>query len=135
MKKSIPWLSLLGFDQLQERVRHSMRDVATGLGDRATLARLEWLDQKERIQRLALIAAVVVAFTVVLLFAFSAAIVVQFWDTPYRQTVSWLIAVFWFVAWAAALVAAVKLASQIGNGFSLTRQELRRDWQSVKERL
>jgi uncharacterized membrane protein YqjE len=135
MKKGIPWFSLLGLDKLQERARHSMRDAAVGLGDRATLARLEWLDQKERIQRLALIAAVVIAFTVVLLFAFSAAILVQFWDTPYRQMVGWLIAVFWLLAWTAALVTAVKVASQIGNGFSLTRQELRRDWQSLKERL
>lgn len=135
MKSSIHWFSLLGLDKLKATVRQTVRNVAVGVDDRAALARLEWIDQKERVQRLAVLGVAGAALTVVLLFAFSAAVLVQFWDTPYRQATGWLIAVFWLIVWVSVIVGAMRVATQIGNGFSLTRQELRRDWQAVKDRI
>ena len=103
--------------------------------DRAELARLEWQDQKRRLRQILLLTITVAALTVVALILLSAALLVQFWDTPHRILVTWLVAGGWLVAWAASLVALVSVLRQAGSAFALTRKELAQDWREIKEQL
>lgn len=129
------WISLLGLEAFVLRWRATAIEGAMAVEDRAELARLEWQDQKRRLRQLLLLTIAVAALTVVALILLSAALLVQFWDTPHRIWVAWLVAGTWLVAWAAALFALVSVARQAGDAFALTRQELARDWHEIKEKL
>ena len=73
--------------------------------------------------------------TVVALTLLSVALLVQFWDSPHRTLVAWLLAVGWLLAWGVALAALVRVANAASNAFALTREELVRDWREIKEQL
>ncbi len=100
-----------------------------------SLARLEWNDQKQRLQQMLVLTIVVAGLTVVALIMLSLAVLVHFWDTPHRTLVAWLIAGVWTVGWAAMLMSLVSVVHKAGNGFALTRRELAQDWRDIKERL
>ena len=123
------WLSLLGLEAFVARWRANVIEGAIAAEDRLELARLEWLDQKQRLQQL------LVLLTVVTLVLVSMAILVQFWDTPHRVMVAWVVAGVWLVAWCAAIIKLVSVARSTGSGFALTRRELSQDWRDIKERL
>jgi uncharacterized membrane protein YqjE len=103
--------------------------------DRAELARLEWQDQKRRLRQILLLTIAVAALTVVAFTLLSAALLVQFWETPNRILVAWLVAGGWLVAWAGVLLALMSVLRQAGNAFALTRKELAQDWREIKEQL
>ncbi len=129
------WLSLLGLEAFVLRWRAAAIEGAMAVEDRAELARLEWQDQKRRLRQILLLTIAVAALTVVALTLLSAALLVQFWETPHRILVAWLVAGTWLVAWAAALAALMHVARQAGNAFALTRKELAQDWREIKEQL
>lgn len=129
------WISLLGLEAFVLRWRAAAIEGAMAVDDRAELARLEWQDQKRRLRQILLLTIAVAALTVVALTLFSAALLVQFWDTPHRILVAWLVAGGWLVAWAAAVLALVSVMRQAGNAFALTRKELAQDWREIKEQL
>lgn len=129
------WISLLGLESFVLRWRAAAIEGAMAVEDRVELARLEWQDQKRRLRQILLLTIAVAALTVIALMVLSAALLVQFWDTPHRILVAWLVAGGWLAAWAAALFALVSVARQAGNAFALTRQELARDWCDIKEQL
>ena len=129
------WLSLLGLEGLAARWRANVIEGAIAVEDRVDLARLEWVDLKQRIQQLLVLTIVVTGLTVVALIMLSIAVLVHFWDTPQRTLVAWLVAGVWTLGWVAALVALVSVAQRAGNGFALTRRELAQDWRDIKDRL
>ncbi|MDY0105918.1 MAG: phage holin family protein [Giesbergeria sp.] len=129
------WISLLGLEAFVLRWRAAAIEGAMAVDDRAELARLEWQDQKRRLRQILLLTIAVAALTVVALTLFSAALLVQFWDTPHRILVAWLVAGGWLLAWAAAVLALVSVMRQAGNAFALTRKELAQDWREIKEQL
>ena len=86
------WISLLGLETLVLRWRAAALEGAMALEYRAELARLEWQDQKRRVGQLLLLGIAVAALTVVALVVLSLALLVQFWDTPHRALVAWLLA-------------------------------------------
>ena len=129
------WLSLLGLEGWIARWRSAVAEGASAAEDRITLARLEWADQKRRLAQLALLVVVFGALAVVALLLLSVAVLVQFWDTPQRAMVAWLLAGAWVLACAAVLAALVSLARRAGNAFALTRQEFSQDWRVIKEQL
>ena len=129
------WLSLLGLDAFFARWRANVIEGAIAAEDRMDLARLEWQDQKQRLQRLLVLIIVVCVLTLVMLIVLSAAVLVQFWDTPQRALVAWVLAGVWFVACGGVLAALVSLARQARSAFALTRRELAQDWCSIKEQL
>lgn len=129
------WLSLLGLEAFVARWRANVIEGAIAAEDRLELARLEWLDQKQRLQQLLVLLIAVTGFTVVTLVLVSMAILVQFWDTPHRVMVAWVVAGVWLVAWCAAIIKLVSVARSTGSGFALTRRELSQDWRDIKERL
>ena len=65
----------------------------------------------------------------------SLAILVQFWDSPQRALVAWLLAGGWLVACVAVLLTIVSLARRLGNAFAFTRRELGNDWKLIKGKL
>lgn len=129
------WLSILGLEALVARWRANVIEGAIAAEDRMELARLEWQDQKQRLQQILVLTIVVAGLTVVALIMLSLAILVHFWDTPQRTLVAWLIAAVWLAGWGATLASLVSVAQQVGNGFALTRRELAQDWRDIKERL
>ena len=129
------WLSLLGLEAFMARWRANVIEGAIAAEDRLELARLEWLDQKQRLQQMLVLLIAVTGLTVVTLVLVSIAILVQFWDTPHRVMVAWVVAGVWLVAWCAAIIKLVSVARSTGSGFALTRRELTQDWRDIKERL
>ncbi|HQS22254.1 MULTISPECIES: phage holin family protein [unclassified Acidovorax] len=129
------WLSLLGLEAFVARWRANVIEGAIAAEDRLELARLEWLDQKQRLQQMLVLLIAVTGLTVVTLVLVSMAILVQFWDTPHRVMVAWVVAGVWLVAWCAAIIKLVSVARSTGSGFALTRRELSQDWRDIKERL
>lgn len=129
------WLSLLGLEAFMARWRANVIEGAIAAEDRLELARLEWLDQKQRLQQMLVLLIAVTGLTVVTLVLVSIAILVQFWDTPHRVMVAWVVAGVWLVAWCAAIIKLVSVARSTGSGFALTRRELSQDWRDIKERL
>ena len=129
------WLSLLGLEAFVARWRANVIEGAIAAEDRLELARLEWLDQKQRLQQMLVLLIAVTGLTVVTLVLVSMAILVQFWDTQHRVMVAWVVAGVWLVAWCAAIIKLVSVARSTGSGFALTRRELSQDWRDIKERL
>ena len=129
------WLSLLGLEALVARWRANVIEGAIAAEDRMDLVRLEWGDQKQRLQQLLVLTIVVAGLTVVALIMLSLAVVVHFWDTPIRTLVAWVVAGVWTLGWGVALVSLISVAQRASNGFALTRQELAQDWRDIKERL
>ena len=129
------WLSLLGLEAFVARWRANVIEGAIAAEDRLELARLEWLDQKQRLQQMLVLLIAVTGLTVVTLVLVSMAILVQFWDTPNRVMVAWVVGGVWLVAWCAAIIKLVSVARSTGSGFALTRRELSQDWRDIKERL
>ena len=129
------WLSLLGLEAFVARWRANVIEGAIAAEDRLELARLEWLDQKQRLQQLLVLLIAVTGLTVVTLVLVSMAIGGRFWDTPHRVMVAWVVAGVWLVAWCAAIIKLVSVARSTGSGFALTRRELSQDWRDIKERL
>lgn len=129
------WLSLLGLEGFVARWRANVIEAAIAAEDRMDLARLEWDGLKRRLQQLLVLTIVVGGLTVVALVMLSLALLVQFWDTPQRVMVAWLVAGGWVIVWAAMLTMLVSVAQRAGSGFALTRRELAHDWRNIKERL
>ena len=129
------WISLLGLEAFVLRWRAAALEGAIAIEDRAELARLEWHEQKARLRQLLLLTLAVGGLMVVALTLLSVALLVQFWDSPHRTLVAWLLAVGWLLAWGVALSALVRVANAASNAFALTREELVRDWREIKEQL
>ncbi|WCM90727.1 phage holin family protein [Acidovorax sp. NCPPB 3576] len=129
------WLALLGLDGWVARWRAAVIEGAIAAEDRLDLARLEWAEQKRRLGLMVMLVVAVGGLTVVTLVLASLAVLVQFWDSPQRTMVGWLVAGTWLVLWAGALIGLISVAKQAGNAFALTRQELAQDWRDIKERL
>ena len=129
------WLSLLGLEAIVARWRANVIEGAIAAEDRMDLVRLEWGDQKQRLQQLLVLTIVVAGLTVVALIMLSLAVLVHFWDTPDRTVVAWVVAGVWTVGWGVALASLISVAQRASNGFALTRQELAQDWRDIKERL
>lgn len=129
------WLALLGLEPLVNRWRANIIEGAIAVEDRMALARLEWQDQKQRLQQILILTILVAGLTVVALIMLSLAVLVHFWDTPQRTLVGWLVAGVWTLGWVVALASLVSVAQRAGDGFALTRRELSQDWRHIKERL
>src|SRR3989338_8975878 len=68
------WLSLLGLEALVARWRANVIEGAIAAEDRMDLARLEWQDQKQRLQQMLVLTIVVAGLTVVALLMLSLAV-------------------------------------------------------------
>ena len=129
------WLSILGLEAFVARWRANVIEAAIAAEDRIDLVGLEWAEQKSRLQQILIFTVVLAGLTVVALIMFSLAVIVNFWESPHRTMVAWIVAGVWLAGWAGALAFLVAVIKKTGNGFALTRQELAQDWRQIKERL
>ena len=129
------WLSLLGLEGWVARWRAAIIEGVIAAEDRIELARLEWADQKRRMAQLVVLLVLFGCVAVIALLLLSLAVLVQFWDSPQRVLVAWLLAGGWLLAWVAVAVALGSIGRQAGNAFALTRRELQQDWRTIKEQL
>lgn len=129
------WLSALGLDAWVARYRAAMIEAAIAGEDRVQLAKLEWKQQRNRLQAIVVLAIALGGLTVVAMVLLSLAVLIHFWDSPDRTTVAWVIAAVWVAAWAGVLWALLAALRKSRSPFMQTRAELARDWQSLKERL
>lgn len=129
------WFALLGLEGWAARWRATLIEGAIAAEDRLELAHLEWADQKRRLAQLLVLLILFGGLTVVALLLLSVAVLVQFWDTPQRVLVAWLLAGSWLLACGVVLAALLSLARQAANAFALTRRELAQDWRAIKEQL
>lgn len=129
------WLSLLGLEALVTRWRANVIEAAIAAEDRMDLARLEWQEQKKRLQQILVLTIAAGGLTVVALVMLSMAVLVHFWDTPQRVSVAWIVAAVWMAGWGAVLYSLISVAQRARHGFALTRKELAQDWSDIKERL
>ncbi len=129
------WLSALGLDTLIARYRAAVMEAAIATEDRVELAKLEWKLQRNRLQAIAVLAIALGGLTVVAMVLLSLAVLIQFWDSPDRTTVAWVIAAVWVAAWGGVLWALLSALRKSRSPFLQTRAELARDWQSIKEKL
>ena len=129
------WLSLLGLEGWVARWRAAIIEGVIAAEDRIELARLEWADQKRRMAQLVVLLVLFGGVAVIALLLLSLAVLVQFWDSPQRVLVAWLLAGGWLLAWVAVAVALVSIGRQASNAFALTRRELQQDWRTIKEQL
>ncbi len=131
----VNWAALLNLQGLAGRWRSAMGEGATAVEDRMELARLEWAEHRRRLALLALLLVVFGTLAVVALLLLSAAVLVQFWDTPQRALVAWLLAGLWLLACGAVLAVLLSMARKARSAFALTRRELAQDWRVIKEQL
>lgn len=129
------WLSLLGLEGWVARWRAAAIEGAIAAEDRITLARLELDDLKRRLAQMIVMVILFGALAVLALMLLSLAVVVQFWDSPHRALVAWLLAGGWLVACGGVLFAIISLAHRLGDAFAFTRRELGNDWKLIKEKL
>lgn len=129
------WLSFLGLDQRVQRVRQGAADLAQAAEDRVELLTIEWAEEKQRLQRIVLLAVLSAVLSSVVLIVLSAAVMVQFWDTPWRVTVAWSVAGVWLLLWLGLALALVQALRAGHRAFALTRRELLRDWHELKDGL
>lgn len=131
----INWTSLLNLQGLAGRWRAAMSEGVLAVEDRLELARLEWAEHKRRLALLALLLVIFGALAVVSLVLLSAAVLVQFWDTPQRALVAWVLAGLWCVACVGVLLILLSLVRQARSAFAFTRRELVQDWHAIKEQV
>ena len=127
------WISLLGLDALVARWRATGAEGVLAAQDRLELAQLEWQQQKRHWRQLLALALTVAALTVLFLVVLSLALIVQFWDTPERTLVAWLLTGAWLLLWMLAVAALIFVAKRGGGGFGLARRGVRQDWMDIKE--
>ena len=128
-------LSLLGLDARIRRLRIAAGEGALAAADRAHLLKLAWHEEKLRMRQLIGLAIAVMGLTTVTVALVSVAVVVQFWDTPYRATAAWVVALVWLVLWLAAVWALLGIVRQSSKAFDPALHELEKDWAWAKQQL
>lgn len=129
------WLALFGLDGPLQRLRDTASEAAQAAEDRVELLAIEWAEEKQRWARLSLLAVLAAVLTAVLCIVLSVAVLVQFWEGPWRSAAAWGLAAFWTLAWAGVIGLLAQCLRQGREAFALSRRELGRDWAELKEGL
>jgi uncharacterized membrane protein YqjE len=128
-------LSLLGLEARIRRLKIAAAEGAMAAEDRAQLIRMAWDAEKQRLQAVVVLTVAVLALTTVTVALLSVAIVVHFWDSPYRATAAWCVALVWVLLWLGALIALLSNLRQANAAIEPAKLELARDWAWVQDRL
>jgi len=128
-------LSLLGLEARIRRLKIAAGEGAMAAEDRAQLIRMAWDAEKQRLQSVIVLTVAVLALTTVTVALLSVAIVVHFWDSPYRATAAWCVALVWVLLWLGAVIALLSNLRQANAAIEPAKLELARDWAWVQDRL
>ncbi|MBU1440178.1 MAG: phage holin family protein [Gammaproteobacteria bacterium] len=126
--------ALFGWKSRLRRLKIAAGETAMAAKDRMQLLRLVANEEKKRLVMGLALSIVLIGLTTITVALVSVAIVVHFWDTPYRVTAAWCVAGFWVALWviaAALLLATLRKAS---TSLEPARQEFERDWQWIQHR-
>ncbi|WP_017760724.1 hypothetical protein [Pseudacidovorax intermedius] len=120
-------LDVVGLGPRLRRWKAAGAEAALGVHDRAQLAGLAWQEARAPLAQSALLSALLALVSVVVGVVLSAAVVVHYWDGPFRVRAAWWVALAWAIVWVvlvALLLARVRKTSQAVHPLT---QELRRD--------
>jgi uncharacterized membrane protein YqjE len=126
-------LSLFGLNARIRRLRIAAAEGALAAEDRVQLLRMAWEDEKQRLKLMLVFSLAVLGLTTVTVALLSVAVVVHFWETPYRITAAWSVAGVWIVLWLAAAVGLLLTLRNASNSFVPARHEFERDWAWVQD--
>lgn len=139
MKLLLNILSLLGLgrwtEDLSSQMQEMMIEGVSAIEARSQLARYEWLEEKARLQRLAVYALLCFGLLIGVLICLSMAVVVTFWGSGYRIFVVWLVVAFWIICLLLCIARICSVMRKGRGAFKYTKQELTEDWHVIKERL
>lgn len=127
-------LALLGLDRRIAHARAVIGEGAMAAEDRVQLLRMAWDEEKLRLRRLLLLLLALVGLTFMMTALLSVAVIVQFWDTPYRVTAAWLVALMWLVLWGGSLWALLTTIKDTPPTVAVARDELARDRDWLEQR-
>lgn len=128
-------LSLFGLDRHLRRLRIAAGEGALAAEDRVHLLQLGLADARQRLGVILGLAIAVIGLTTVAVAVLSVAIVVHFWDTPYRITAAWIVAAVWIAIWIVAATSLINTLRSSSGALEPSRREFERDWYWVRERL
>lgn len=127
-------LSLFGIDRRLRRVRAAVGEGALAAEDRLQLVRMAWDEEKRHLKRVFLLSLAALGLTTVAVALLSVAVVVHYWDTPYRAAAAWSVAAVWLVLWLLAIVGLLGALRQASDAFEPAKRELERDWLWMQQR-
>jgi hypothetical protein len=119
--------ALFGIKSRLRRLRIMAGEGAIALEDRSHLLRFAWQDEKDRLRLMLGMMIAVVGLTTVAIALLSVAFVVQFWDTPQRNLVAWLVAALWVGLWIVAVAILVTNLRKASVAFEPARETFERD--------
>ena len=128
-------LSFFGIDAQLRKLRTAAGEGAQAVEDRVQLARLGWDEEKTRLKLLLALTLGLLGLTIVTLTIASFALIVHYWDAPYRATAAWSVATAWGVLWLAMALGVVYLLRRGSVAFGPTREELSKDWGTLKSEI
>lgn len=126
-------LSLFGLSGRIRQLRIAAAEGALAAEDRVQLLRMAWEDEKQRLKLMLVLVVAVLGLTTVTVALLSMAVVVHFWETPYRVTAAWSVTGVWIVLWVSAAVGLLLTLRNASNSFVPARQEFARDWAWVQD--
>jgi uncharacterized membrane protein YqjE len=126
-------LSLFGLGGRIRQLRIAAAEGALAAEDRVQLLRMAWEDEKQRLKLMLILVVAVLGLTTVTVALLSMAVVVHFWETPYRITAAWSVAGVWIVLWLGAAAGLLLTLRNASNSFIPARHEFERDWAWVQD--
>jgi len=127
--------ALFGIDRYVRRARIVVGEGALAAEDRAQLLGLALAEERQRLRTIATLLVLVMGLTIVAASVASAAIVVHFWDGPYRTTAAWLVALFWFVVWLVSVLTLLSRVQSSSPALDAARRELAQDWDWMRAQI
>lgn len=126
----LSWTAFLGLDAWASHCRACLAEGIIAVEDRAELASLEWAGYRQRLKTVLITGSVAAGLTMVMLIMLSIAVLVHFWDSPYRTIVAWVVGALWLCVWGIVMAMLAAALRTLRNPFALTRAELARDWRA-----
>ncbi|MDP9900122.1 phage holin family protein [Variovorax ginsengisoli] len=121
-------LSLFGLDARIRRVKIAIGEGGIAAEDRVQLLRMAWEEEKQRLKLMLVLVIAVLGLATVAVALLSVAVVVHYWETPYRITAAWTVAGVWIALWAACALALFQLLRRPSRAFDPLREQLGQDW-------
>ena len=118
-----------------QALRNLAAEAAEFAESRVALLHLEWQSEKSRLKALLVLVLAAIGFGVLTLMFAGFAVIVWFWDTPYRTTAAGLVALTGALACGICVVVVANLAHRGSAAFALSRAELASDWRIARDRL
>ncbi|WP_295530857.1 phage holin family protein, partial [uncultured Pseudacidovorax sp.] len=120
-------LDMVGIGPRWRRWKAAGAEAALGVHDRAQLAGLAWQEARAPLAQSALLSALLALVSVVVGVVLSGAVVVHYWDGPFRVRAAWWVALAWAIVWVVLLALLLARVRQTSQAVLPLTQELRRD--------